>query len=160
MALNDAPATVPALVEDIPPRSRRADLLRLPNPTRARRGDWEQLARFCVVGGTGYIVNLAVFWLLVSRSSVHHLVAAVLAFAVAWVSNFVLNKFWTFRIHTLPVAKQGLRYLVVSLIGLALNLALLQLLVLGDIGKVLSQAIAIAAVMPLNFLLNRRWSFR
>ncbi|MEX2612064.1 MAG: hypothetical protein WD380_00675, partial [Gaiellaceae bacterium] len=30
-----------------------------------RRGNWEQLVKFCVVGGTGYVVNLVVYTLLV-----------------------------------------------------------------------------------------------
>ena len=61
------------------------------------RSDWHQLIRFCVVGASGYLVNLAVFSFLVHGVDAHHVVAAIGAFCVAWTNNFVLNKFWTFQ---------------------------------------------------------------
>jgi dolichol-phosphate mannosyltransferase len=137
-----------------------ARVLRVPNIRRARRADWNQLVRFCVVGASGYLVNLAVFTLLVHGMDAHHTVAAIGAFCVAWTNNFVLNKFWTFNKHELSALRQGARYLAVSLVALAINLVILELLVRAGLPEVASQAIAIAAVMPVNFLLNRRWSFR
>jgi dolichol-phosphate mannosyltransferase len=135
-------------------------VLRAPNIRRARRSDWHELLRFCVVGASGYVVNLAVFTLLVHAAGMHYLAAAVLAFVVAWTNNFVLNKFWTFKRHGLSAVQQGVRYLLVSLVALGLNLIVLELLVSAGSPEVPAQAIAIAVVMPVNFLLNRRWSFR
>jgi len=143
-----------------PPAVPEARILRAPNIRRAQRGDWHQLLRFCVVGATGYLVNLAVFSALVYGAGTHHALAAVGAFAVAWTSNFVFNKFWTFKQHGLSALQQGMRYLAVSLVALGLNLVLLEVLVRAGTAELLAQAIAIAAVMPVNFLLNRRWSFR
>ena len=135
-------------------------MLRAPNIRAARRSDWTQLLRFCVVGASGYLVNLLVFSLLVHVAEWHYIVAAVGAFAVAWTNNFVLNKFWTFQRHGLSAVQQGARYLTVSLVALGLNLIVLEVLVSAGSPEVTSQAIAIAVVMPVNFLLNRRWSFR
>lgn len=135
-------------------------LLRAPRLRAASRDDWAQLVRFCVVGSTGYVVNLVVFGLLVHVADAHHLPAAVGAFAVAWSCNFVFNKYWTFRSHRLSALHQAARYLAVSLAALALNLVILDLLVQAELPRLLAQAIAIAAVTPVNFLLNRRWSFR
>ena len=143
-----------------PPVLPEARVLRAPNIRRAQRSDWHQLIRFCVVGATGYMVNLAVFSAMVYGADVHHVLAAVGAFCVAWTSNFVFNKFWTFQKHGLTALQQGTRYLAVSLVALGLNLVLLEALVRAGAPEVLGQAIAIAAVMPVNFLLNRRWSFR
>ena len=137
-----------------------ARVLRVPNIRAARRADWHQLIRFCVVGASGYLVNLAVFSLLVHGIGTHYLVAAVGAFCVAWANDFVLNKFWTFQRHGLTAIQQGARYLAVSLVALGLDLLLLEVLVQAGSPEVPAQAIAIAAVMPVNFLLNRRWSFR
>lgn len=139
---------------------RRRRLLSIPNVRRAGRDDWHQLLRFCIVGASGYLVNLAVFTALVYGADAHHAVAAVGAFCVAWTSNFIFNKFWTFRRHGLSALQQGARYLAVSLVALGLNLMVLEALVQAGAVEVLAQAIAIAVVMPVNFLLNRRWSFR
>jgi putative flippase GtrA len=140
----------------LPPRR----LLSVPRIRRAGRDDWHQLLRFCIVGASGYLVNLAVFAALVYGLGAHHAAAAVGAFCVAWTSNFIFNKFWTFRRHDSPALVQGVRYLLVSLVALGLNLALLEALVRAGSPEVVAQAVAIAAVMPVNFLLNRRWSFR
>jgi putative flippase GtrA len=137
-----------------------ARVLRAPNIRRARRADWNELVRFCVVGASGYLVNLVVFSILVHSVGTHYVLAAIGAFCVAWTNNFVLNKFWTFNKHELSAARQGFRYLAVSLVALGFNLVLLEALVRSGSPEVPAQAIAIAAVMPVNFLLNRRWSFR
>ena len=132
----------------------------MPSIRRARRSDWQQLIRFCVVGASGYLVNLVVFSVMVHVLDLHYVAAAIGAFCVAWTSNFVFNKFWTFQQHELSAMQQGVRYLAVSLVALGINLVLLDLLVRAGLAEVPAQAIAIAAVMPVNFLLNRRWSFR
>lgn len=118
------------------------------------------MVRFCVVGASGYLVNLVVFSVLFKGFDAHHLIAAIGAFFVAWTTNFVLNKHWTFRRHGLSTLQQGARNLAVSLIGLSLNLIFLELLVRAGMPEIPAQAIAIAAVTPVSFLINRRWSFR
>jgi putative flippase GtrA len=136
-----------------------ASVLRPPNPLRATRSDWGQLVRFGLVGASGYVVNLAVFTV-VLESGAHYLLAAALAFCVAWSSNFVCNKWWTFRRHGLTPAQQGARYLLVSLVGLGLGLVILHLLVVAGVREIAAQALAIASVFPVGFILNRRWSFQ
>ena len=135
-------------------------IFRLPDPRRATRADWVQLVRFCAVGTSGYFVNLAVFTLLVSVLDAHYAQAAVGAFCVAWLNNFVLNKFWTFRRHGASAAEQAVRYLLVSLLALGLNVGILHLLVQGGLPEVPAQAVAIVLVTPASFLLTRRWAFR
>ena len=126
-----------------------------------RRENWLQLIRFCLVGASGYVVNLAVYTLLLKFVGVHYLLAATGSFLVAVTSNYTWNRLWTFRGQRGHVAYQGLRFLVVSTIALAANLAILALLVdTLEVGKVLAQAIAIVLVTPWNFVGNKLWSFR
>jgi putative flippase GtrA len=125
-----------------------------------RPANWFQLGQFSIVGGTGYIVNLAVYTLLVTVVGVHYLLAAVCSFVVAVTNNYTWNRIWTFRHQRGHVAYQGMRFFVVAVLALGLNLVLLRLLVTLGVGRVLAQAIAIALVMPVNFLGNKLWSFR
>jgi putative flippase GtrA len=124
-----------------------------------RRENWLQLIRFCVVGASGYVVNLAVYTLLLKGAGAHYLLAATGSFLVAVTNNYTWNRLWTFRGQRGHVAYQGLRFLVVSTIALAANLVVLHLLVTFDVGKVLAQAIAIVLVTPWNFVGNKLWSF-
>ena len=125
-----------------------------------RRHNWEQLAKFCVVGATGYGVNLAVYATLVKVGGIHYLLAAVCSFLVAVTNNYTWNRLWTFRHQRGHVAYQGMRFLVVSVVALAANLLVLRFLVAFGLGKIVAQAIAIVLVTPLNFVGNKLWSFR
>ena len=125
-----------------------------------RRHNWLQLAKFCAVGASGYVVNLAVFTFLVHGFGLHYLVAATCSFLVAVTNNYAWNRLWTFRGQRGHVAYQGLRFLVVSTCALAGNLVILHLLVRVGLAEVLAQAIAIVLVTPLNFVGNKVWSFR
>jgi putative flippase GtrA len=125
-----------------------------------RPHNWVQLAKFCIVGATGYAVNLAVFALLVHGFDIYYLVAAVCSFLVAVTSNYVWNRLWTFRHERGHMAYQGLRFLLVSTVALGGNLAFLSGLVALGLPKVPAQAAAIALVTPWNFLANKLWSFR
>jgi putative flippase GtrA len=125
-----------------------------------RPHNWVQLAKFCTVGATGYAVNLAVFSALILGADMHHLPAATISFLVAVTNNYTWNRLWTFRHERGHMAYQGLRFLLVSTVALAGNLAFLSGLVALDVPKVPAQAAAIALVTPWNFLANKLWSFR
>ena len=125
-----------------------------------RPNNWVQLAKFCTVGATGYVINLAVFSALVLGADWHHLVAATVSFLVAVTNNYTWNRVWTFRGQRGHVAYQGIRFLIVAVCALAANLLVLDLLVMFGLEKVPAQAIAILVVMPLNFIGNKLWSFR
>lgn len=133
-------------------------MFRAPAIRGATSGDWAQLARFCLVGGSGWVVNLAAFTVLLAVGA-HYAMAAVGAFAVAWCNNFILNRFFTFR-RPGSFAVQGARHLAVSLAALAANLALLHGLVLLGAPVVGAQALAIFLIAPCAFIANRRWAFR
>jgi putative flippase GtrA len=122
--------------------------------------NWLQLFKFAIVGGTGYVVNLIVFGLLAEGAGIHHLLAAIGAFCVAVSNNFALNRAWTFRASDGRAGFQAARFFTVSLVGLAFNLALLELLVsAAELPELASQAIAVALSMPVNFIGNKLWTF-
>jgi dolichol-phosphate mannosyltransferase len=124
-----------------------------------RPASWWQLAKFGIVGGSGYLINLAVFALLAGPLEVHHLAAAVGAFLVAVSNNFFWNRHWTFGPGENPAHFQAARFFVVSLASLGVNLIALELLLSGGMGELPSQAIAVAVAMPFNFLGNKLWAF-
>jgi putative flippase GtrA len=133
------------------PRSRAERALRA-------RHNWVQLAKFCLVGGSGYAINLGVYAALLGLGA--H-TAAVFSFIVAAANNYWWNRHWTFRGQRGGFALQGMRFFVVSLAALGVNqLWLLVLLDWAGLGKIVAQAIAIVLVMPLNFIGNKLWSFR
>jgi dolichol-phosphate mannosyltransferase len=133
--------------------------------TRARRAlgrseNWIELLKFSVVGLSGYVVNLAVYVSLLKGAGLHYLPAAVCSFVVAVTNNYLWNRLWTFRSSRGHVYYQGMRFLIVSLAALGLNLAILRVLVGLGTDKILAQAVAIVLVTPFSFSANKLWSFR
>jgi dolichol-phosphate mannosyltransferase len=124
-----------------------------------RPASWWQLAKFGIVGGSGYLINLAVFALLAGVFDVHHLAAAIGAFLVAVSNNFFWNRHWTFGPGENPAHFQAARFFVVSVASLGVNLVALEMLLAGGMGELAAQAIAVAVAMPFNFLGNKLWAF-
>lgn len=148
-----------------PPSAAAAPAPPLPKRERVRAGmrkphNWLQLAKFCAVGGSGYVVNIAVFSAAVALGGVHHLVAATLAFLVAVTNNFWWNRHWTFGARAGHAGFQAARFLTVSVAAFLLAAAVLELLVsVGGLPEIPAQAISIVVATPLNFVGNKMWSF-
>ncbi len=153
--MSDYPAGVSEQVYVLPP-------LHL----RVRRGlrhshNWLQLVRFGVVGLSGYAVNLAVYAFFARAVGTGYVLAATAAFLVAVSNNFLWNRRFTFRVQHGRRSHQAARFLVISVLAFAVSLGVLTALVeLAGTEKVLAQAIAVVAGLPVNFLGQRLWSFR
>ena len=125
-----------------------------------RPHNWIQLAKFGIVGLSGYVVNLGMYALLLNAAGLHYLAAATASFLVAASWNYWWNRTWTFRAQRGHFGIQGMRFFIISATVYGANLGVLAALVSLGVGKIVSQAIAIVLVTPLNFLGNKLWSFR
>jgi putative flippase GtrA len=121
--------------------------------------NWVQLFQFGVVGASGYVVNLAVFALMVGPLNLHYIPAAIVAFCVAVTNNFWWNRHWTFDAGHGHAGFQAARFFTVSVLALGVNLIALELLVRGGVTDVPAQALAVIIAMPFNFVGNKLWTF-
>jgi len=121
--------------------------------------NWVQLLQFGLVGFSGYVVNLAVFAVVVGPFDVHHIPAAIIAFCVAVTNNFWWNRHWTFDARHGHAGFQAARFFTVSVLALLINLVALELLIRGGMGDIPAQAVAVAIAMPFNFIGNKLWTF-
>ena len=90
--------------------------------TRARRAlarpeNWIQLLKFSAVGASGYVVNLAVYAVLVREVGLHYILAAVCSTSVAVANNYLWNRLWTFRDTRGDLYHQGVRFVIVSVVA-------------------------------------------
>jgi putative flippase GtrA len=120
--------------------------------------NWIQLAKFGVVGLSGFAINFGIYDALLGIGA--HSAAAV-SFVVSAASNYWWNRHWTFAGQKGSFATQGMRFYVVSIAAFGVNQLWLAVFLdwLGW-GKRISEVVAILLVMPLNFLGNKLWSFR
>jgi dolichol-phosphate mannosyltransferase len=118
------------------------------------------LGRFLIVGGSGTVVNMAIFVACTDLVAVNYLVASVLAFLCAVTWNYYWNRRWTFRAAGQPgAARQYVRFVAASVASLGINLAVLYGLVRWGLNAKLGQLGGIAAGTLSNFVANRCWVF-
>ncbi|NEP13607.1 MAG: glycosyltransferase [Symploca sp. SIO2C1] len=129
----------------------------------------KRFIRFGSVGLTGVFVDMSVLYLLHDESTLGWGLtrSKIIAAEVAIINNFIWNDAWTFR--DLASHQQGagkrlkrlLKFNLVCLVGLVLNVLLLNLLFnILKIDYRLANLIAIAAVTLWNFWINLKLSWR
>ena len=123
--------------------------------------------RFVAVGLMGAVVDFGTFNLLTGFFKTPAVMASVLSFLAAVVSNFTWNRFWTYpETRLMPFLPQLGQFLLVNLAGYGIN----QLVFLsldhyvfapwGTWGYNISKALAIGVVLFWNFFVNRVWTYR
>jgi putative flippase GtrA len=115
--------------------------------------------RFCVVGGFGYMINLAGYTLAL-RAGCNYGVAATLAFVTAASSNYALNRRWTFGSRDARVWREYGRTIAAGVWIWSSNLLFLTALVSLGVEKVAAQAGVVALLAPASYVVNRTWCFR
>ena len=117
-------------------------------------------ARFLLVGAAGYGVNVLTFALLVS-AGVRYVLASLVSYLVSNVLMYLGNRYFTFRLGNDGFWSAYARYLLVGLLVVALNAAVLALVVEGlGLDETLAQALSLLVVTPPAYLMFKRWTFR
>jgi putative flippase GtrA len=119
-----------------------------------------RFGRFAVVGALATATHAAVFTAAIEAARVEPVLATVLAFFVAMLTGFALNRRWTFAVSDAP-ARRLWRYAFAALAGLGLNAAIMYCVVHQlHWSPYLGLAAAIVIVPPVSFTLNHFWVFR
>jgi len=87
------------------------------------------LAKYVVIGGVSALAEWSVFWLLLNLAALHYIAAAVVAFVVATLVNYLLCVRTIFVSKTKSQWKDAAMVYVASLLALAVNVSTLALLV-------------------------------
>jgi putative flippase GtrA len=123
-----------------------------------------QFVKFGIVGATGFVVNLVVFTAL-QRVIPNHAQALQfyiiysIAYLAGGISNYYLNRVWTFR-STGHAVKEGAQFLTVSVVSLFVGLGVSALVapMLGHGHK--TWFVGTVAGIFVNFFVNKYWTFR
>ncbi|MFH1381937.1 MAG: glycosyltransferase family 2 protein [Chloroflexota bacterium] len=130
-----------------------------------RRQELSRFAKFCLVGGSGVLVNMGLLLLLTEFVGFYYLLSSAIGIETSIISNFLLNDFFTFRDRRAQSAQNLVgrlfKFNLVSLAGLGINLALLWFLT-SVVGMyyLISNLFGIAAATLWNYLVNVLWTWR
>ncbi len=128
-----------------------------------RRG-LRQFVKFGIVGASGFVVNLIVFTLLQrvvpdhDRALQYNVIFSA-GFLAGGLSNYFLNRAWTFRSQG-DLGREGLSFMAVSVLALVVGL-----LVGGAVAPWLGHGhktwfVSVLAGIVVNFFVNKYWTFR
>lgn len=124
-------------------------------------GDMGRLIRYAISGGTALALDLVLLYVFTDIFGWWYLWSTIVAFAIAIVVSFVLQKFWTFGDRaTNRVHRQFALFIVIALGNLALNTYLMYVFVeYFGIPYLLSQIIAAGIIAVGSFFIYRRFIF-
>jgi putative flippase GtrA len=130
---------------------------------RKRRGV-RQFVKFGIVGASGFVVNLVVFTLLqqfVAKPTPPGPYYAIysIAFLSGGVSNYFLNRIWTFRSTGHP-GKEAMQFLSVSVMALLVGLAVSAIVAPYFGHGHRTWFLATVSGIVVNFFVNKYWTFR
>ena len=128
-----------------------------------RRGV-RQFVKFGIVGLSGLLVNFIVFTVLQRldpdhAQTLHYNVLYSVAFLAGGVSNYWLNRIWTFRSSGHAV-REGVQFLTVSVIALVVGLVVSAIVAPWFGHGHRTWFLATLAGIFVNFFVNKYWTFR
>lgn len=128
-----------------------------------RRGV-RQFVKFGIVGFSGLLVNLIVFTALqrldpLHTQTLHYNILYSIAFLAGGVSNYWLNRVWTFR-STGHAVREGMQFLTVSVIALITGLIVSALVAPWFGHGHRTWFLATLAGIFVNFFVNKYWTFK
>jgi putative flippase GtrA len=81
----------------------------------------DRFIKFGLVGLSGVVIDFSVTWICKEQFRCNKFLSNAAGFCCAVISNFLLNRCWTFHGNTLPVTGQFTKFLLVSVSGLLIN---------------------------------------
>ncbi|OPZ95720.1 MAG: GtrA-like protein [Bacteroidetes bacterium ADurb.Bin408] len=116
--------------------------------------------KFVVVGFSGLFIDFGLTYLFKEKIRLQKYMANSIGFITAATSNYFLNRIWTFHSQNPEMVTEYGKFILISLIGLAINTFVLWLLV----SKMkwhfyFSKLLAIGVVTLWNFSMNVIYTF-
>lgn len=120
-----------------------------------------KLFKFCVVGGINTLITLVIFYVLNKVIGLNYLLSSVVGYVIGMFNSYILNKRWTFRDKDKNLIPQFIRFSIVNILSLCINL--LAMFILVDklrLDSMLSQIIATGFSTISNYIGSRFLVFR
>ena len=125
-----------------------------------RRAVLLQLARFIIAGGIVTALGVTVYAFVALVLRWHPQIGNLLAYIAAMATGYVLHSRWSFRDHGTRTRSTGAKFVIVSLLSLAMNSFWVWLLTepmgLSPAWPILPMLFVTPAM---TFILNRQWVF-
>jgi len=123
-----------------------------------------QFSKFAIVGCTNTALDFIVYFSLTRLFTFWHeqkILATTIAFVIANINSYILNKFWTFQNKEKKYHIQYSKFLIISLVGLVLTDTIFSFAHYSwQQNDIIAKLLPIPAVLLWNFIANKFWTFR
>lgn len=121
--------------------------------------------RFSITGGLGTVTNLVIFYIICDLLKQPSNLGAIVAFIFAVTQNYFINHFWTFKDYSKKKKvsfPDYIKFVGVAILGLAVNLLVLNLLLFFFKFplKVIAQTIGILVGLFFNYIGSDKFVFK
>ncbi|MGC1379602.1 MAG: GtrA family protein [Candidatus Baltobacteraceae bacterium] len=126
----------------------------------SRRRGVRQFLKFGIVGASGTVVNFVTAHVLEKTTTLSWFSCFAIGFMLGGISNYVLNRIWTFGSRRNPLV-EGLQFLAVSAVALLIGKVVFE--IAGRTGFhhfTTTWFVATMSGVFINFFLNKYWTFR
>lgn len=121
-----------------------------------------QFSKFAAVGiintGLDFLIYASLTRIFIFWES-HKVLATSIAFFIANLNSYILNKYWTFQNKEKKHHIQYTKFLSISLIGLGLTDLIFSLALHFNLYDLLAKLTPIPLVLLWNFIANKYWTF-
>jgi putative flippase GtrA len=119
-----------------------------------------QIAKYALVGSLGLLIDFSITMFMKEKCSINKYLANSTGFIFAVVSNFLLNKYWTFQSDGPNPNRQFMFFFTAAMIGLLINnLVILVCNRKFSFNFYFSKILAVLIVFSWNFLINSLVTF-
>ena len=116
-----------------------------------------QIIKFGFVGGTAFVIDAGLLFLLTEFCGIHYLISGMISFTASVIYNYIVSVKWVFDAKKdANKTQEFIVFIVLSVIGLGINQLFMWLFVdMMHIYYMLSKIIATVIVMVYNFITRK-----
>ncbi|MCZ4225172.1 GtrA family protein [Pedobacter rhodius] len=120
-----------------------------------------RIIKFGLTGLLGMAIDFGATWLCKEKIKINKYVSNAIGFSLAVTNNYLINRVWTFQSKNEHWGAEFIKFLAVSLFGLALNTAIIYFFHhrKNGVNFYVAKFFAIILVFIWNFLANMLFTF-
>lgn len=116
----------------------------------------KQIVRFLIIGGTAFLIDAGILYLLTDYLHIHYLVSSILSFTIAVIFNYIFSIKWVFEVKNAQTIRDITIFILLSVVGLCINQVVMYISVdMLAIYYMIAKIIATIIVMIYNFITRK-----
>lgn len=116
----------------------------------------DQIIKFGIIGVIAFFIDYALLYSLTEFLHIHYLISAIISFTVSVIFNYIASIKWVFVTDSKKTSSTFIVFIILSVIGLAINQLIMYLGVeIFHLYYMFTKIFATAIVMVYNFITRK-----